>query len=91
MKSKRMWKDDTSNTGNCPSLNRVTDGPEGYIVVGKNVDAETRAQVPEIGPGETAVFVPANVLDRLRQDLPEGGPGTAGLASDPEIVTLRAS
>ncbi len=67
MKSRFMWKDGNSNVGDCPSLNEVIEGPDGYIVVGKNIDEETRAQVPQVGPDETAVFVPANVLDRLRQ------------------------
>jgi hypothetical protein len=39
--------------------------PEGYIVVAKNTDSATQTQIPEVGDDETAVFVPANVLDRL--------------------------
>lgn len=65
-KIKFMWKDEDSRTGNCPALLAVEDGPAGYIVVGKNTGPSVRAQVPEIGEDETAVFVPANVLDRLR-------------------------
>lgn len=61
-----MWKDGTSGTGDCPSLSRVTDGPEGYVVVGKKLDAETLPKVRQVGADELAVFVPANVLDRLR-------------------------
>lgn len=63
-----MWKDQDSRTGGCPSLSRVIKGPDGYVVVGKkNIGAGTLAQIPEIGDDEAAVFVPANVLDRLRQ------------------------
>ena len=61
-----MWKDANSRTGNCPGLHRVTDGTEGYVVVGKSTDPGVRAMIAEIGDDETAVFVPANVLDRLR-------------------------
>jgi hypothetical protein len=62
-----MWKDGDSRTGNCPALLRVDEGPEGYIVVGKNTGPSVRAQIPEISDDETAVFVPANVLDRLNR------------------------
>lgn len=65
-----VLKDGPSNVGNCPSVLRVD---EGYLVVGKIVDAETRARAAAIGAehnsgiadDEDVVFVPANVLDRL--------------------------
>lgn len=65
-----LLKDGPSNVGNCPSVLRVD---EGYLVVGKRVDAATRARAAEAGAGhdsgiaddEDVVFVPANVLDRL--------------------------
>jgi hypothetical protein len=66
VKTERMWKDSQSGTGDCPSLNRVTDGPPGYVIVGKPVDAETRAQISEVGEDELAVWVPLNVIDRMR-------------------------
>jgi len=61
-----MWKDEASRTGNCPGLHRLKEGPAGYVVVGKVTDPSVRAQIAEIGDDEVAVFVPANVLDRLR-------------------------
>lgn len=61
-----MWKDSGSGTGDCPSISRVIEGPAGYVVVGKQLDAETLAKVRQVGPDEVASFVPANVLDRLR-------------------------
>ena len=61
-----MWKDEDSRTGGCPALLAVEEGPAGYIVVGKNTDPSVRAQIAEISDDETAVFVPANVLDRLK-------------------------
>jgi hypothetical protein len=60
-----MWKDTGSGGGGCPSLSK-THGPDGYAVVGKIVDAETLAKIPQIADDETAVWVPANVLDRLK-------------------------
>jgi hypothetical protein len=61
-----MWKTDDSRTGNCPGLHRVEDGPSGYVVVGKTIDPSVRALIAEIDDDETAVWVPANVLDRLK-------------------------
>ena len=58
-----MWKDSGSGTGDCPALYRA---PGGYVVQGKVLDAETRAKLRDLGGDEAAVFIPANVLDRLR-------------------------
>ena len=40
----------------------------GYVVQGVVLDDDTTAQLSQVGNDETAVWVPANVLDRL-QDL----------------------
>lgn len=66
-----MWKTDTSGNGDCESILAV-DG--GYVLVGKVLDDATRAQIhgvgrannSGIGSDETAVFVSADVIDRLR-------------------------
>ena len=58
-----MWKDSGSNVGNCPALYQ-TEG--GYIVQGKVLDAVTLFQVQDLGDDEMAVFVPANVIDRIK-------------------------
>lgn len=57
-----LWKDEGSQTNNCPSLYR-TEG--GYVVQGKSLDDETLNALRDLGDDETGVFVPANVLDRL--------------------------
>lgn len=64
-----MWKDENSQTTNSPSVSKVIAGPEGWVVVGRNLDAATTAQVQYLGEDETAVFVPRNVLARLRDVL----------------------
>jgi hypothetical protein len=64
-----MWKDDKSYTGSCPSISKVVKGPAGYVLVGKKTDPALRAQIPEVGDDEIVMFVPANVIDRIR-DLP---------------------
>jgi hypothetical protein len=58
-----MWKDSASGGGSCPALYRV-DG--GYVVQGKTLDAATAAKMRDLGADEGGVFVPDNVLDRLR-------------------------
>lgn len=58
-----LWKDNNSGMNGCPALYR-TDG--GYVVQGLQLDDATRAQLRQLADGEDAVFVPANVLDRLR-------------------------
>jgi hypothetical protein len=58
-----MWKDLGSNVGDCPALYQV---PGGYVVQGKLLGDQTRLRLRDMGSDETAVFVPANVLDRLR-------------------------
>jgi hypothetical protein len=64
MKIRFMWKDESSNTGNCPAL---YEAPGGYVVQGEFLDDATTAQLRDLGDGETAVFVPANVIDRIRE------------------------
>lgn len=58
-----MWKDGESNFDGCPALYKA-DG--GYVVQGVKLDDTTRAQLRQLADNEDGVFVPANVLDRLR-------------------------
>lgn len=58
-----LWKDTASNGATCPALYR-TDG--GYVVQGIKLDDATRGQLRQLADNEDGVFVPANVLDRLR-------------------------
>ena len=57
-----QWKTNTSAVENCPALYKA---PGGYVVQGKALDAETKAQLRQFGAGEDAVFVPADVIDRI--------------------------
>ena len=61
-----LWKDDASGGGGCPAL-YATEG--GYVVQGIKLTDEERAQLRQLADHEDGVFVPANVLDRLRQTL----------------------
>lgn len=66
-----MWKDVNSGAGDCHAIYEV-DG--GYILVGDILGADELAQVKAVGTAnnsgiaatESALFVKANVLDRLR-------------------------
>jgi hypothetical protein len=49
-----------SNVGNCPAR---YEAPGGYVIQGKKLDAETRAQLRDLGFDEDAVYVPADVVD----------------------------
>jgi hypothetical protein len=63
-----LWKDAASNTGNCPSLSRSRNGDrDGYLVAGIPVAEGTRARIPHISDGEMAVWVPANVIERIKE------------------------
>lgn len=64
MKIKFMWKDSGSQVGNCPAM---YEAPGGYVIQGKQLDDATRAQLRDLSGDEDAVFVPANVIDRIRQ------------------------
>lgn len=64
MEIRFMWKDTSSAGGHCPA---IYEAPGGYVVQGVLLDAETRAQLRDLADTEGAVYVPANVLDRLRE------------------------
>jgi hypothetical protein len=63
MKINFLWKDSNSGGGGCPAL---YEAPGGYVVQGVKLDDETRAQLRQLAADEDAVYVPTNVLDRLR-------------------------
>jgi len=65
MRLRFLWKTGGSNVGNCPALYEAEGG---YVVQGKVIDASTRAQLRDLGAGEDAVFVPADVLDKLTRE-----------------------
>jgi hypothetical protein len=60
-----LWKTDASAGGNCPALYRV-DG--GYVVQGKKLGRRTRRRLRDLGRDETGLFVPADVIERIRAE-----------------------
>lgn len=63
MKIEFMWKTGGSNTGNCPARYKA---PGGYVIQGRKLDDETRAQLRDLGADEDGVWVPADVIDGVR-------------------------
>jgi hypothetical protein len=63
-----LWKDEGSNVGNCSSLSKASNnGRAGYVVNGEPLDEATRRTIPHAAAaGEGAVWVPANVIDRIK-------------------------
>lgn len=59
-----MWKDTNSGGGGCPAI-YSTEG--GYVVQGIQLTDDERAQFRQLADNEDGVYVPANVLDRLRE------------------------
>ena len=66
MEIKFMWKAQGSGGGGCPALYRA---PGGYVVQGKKLDPQTRAMLQQLADDEDGIWVPDDVLDRLK-DLP---------------------
>lgn len=64
--SELMWKTAGSGASGCPQRRKVTTpGLDGYVIVGKRLDAASVAQIEQIAGDEIAVFVPADVVDGL--------------------------
>ncbi|GAA4931793.1 hypothetical protein HD597_012882 [Nonomuraea thailandensis] len=59
------WKTSDSGGGQCPA---IYDAPSGYVVQGKKIDEATRAQLRDLAMDEDAVYVPADVIDRLVEE-----------------------
>jgi hypothetical protein len=64
MELQYLWKDVNSGSSGCPTL-YATEG--GYVVQALRSTTRPRAQLRQLADGEDAVFVPTNVLDRLRE------------------------
>lgn len=61
-----LWKDSGSGGGGCPALYKTDSG---YVVQGVKLTDDERAQLRQLADNEDGVYVPANVLDRLRDRL----------------------
>lgn len=48
----------------CPSRWRVVSAEGGYVIVGKKIDAQTRAQIGPIAEDEDLLWVPPDIIER---------------------------
>jgi hypothetical protein len=64
MELRFMYKTQDSNIGNCPAMYEVTSAEGGYVVQGKRLGLRDRRKLRDLGHSETAVWVPADVIDR---------------------------
>ncbi|CAM3497637.1 lipid A biosynthesis lauroyl acyltransferase [Stackebrandtia soli] len=59
-----LWKTGGSGNDGCPALYKVEGG---YVVQGIKLDNDTRARLRQLADDEDGVFVPSDVLDRLKE------------------------
>jgi hypothetical protein len=59
-----QFKTANSAIENCPCRYRVTSAEGGYVIQGKKLSGETRAQLRQLGLDEDAVWVPDDVIER---------------------------
>ena len=64
MEIKFMWKTKPPPSSNCPALS--TRPPAATSCRARCSTRQTRAQLRQLGGDEDAVFVPANVIDRIK-------------------------
>lgn len=57
------FKDSDSIGGSCPAYYEV---PGGAVFQGKTLDASTKAKLRDLAADEDGVFVPQNIIDRIR-------------------------
>jgi hypothetical protein len=60
MKIHFIRKTRNSTTGNCPAIYQAPNGQ--YVIQGRRLDADTRAQLRDLDPTEEAVLIPADVI-----------------------------
>jgi len=64
MELRFMYKTRDSNISNCPAMYEVTSAEGGYVVQGKRLGLRDRRKLRDLGRDETAVWVPADVIER---------------------------
>jgi capsule polysaccharide export protein KpsC/LpsZ len=73
MKTVQLAKDDASGNGGCPSVRWREDGMA--VVQAQEVDAETFAGLPNVLPGERAVYIRPDVILRAADEIRKRGLG----------------
>jgi capsule polysaccharide export protein KpsC/LpsZ len=73
MKTVQLAKDDASGDGGCPSVHWREDGMA--VVQAQEVDADTFAGLPNVLPGERAVYIRPDVILRAADEIRKRGLG----------------
>ena len=73
MKTIQLAKDGTSGNGGCPSVHWREDGMA--VVQAPEVDADTFAGLPNVLPGERAVYIRPDVILRAADEIRQRGLG----------------
>lgn len=63
-----QFKTNGSAIEGCPARYVVTSAEGGYVVQGKRISDETRAQLRQFAGDEEAVWVPADIIERQQLD-----------------------
>lgn len=64
MQTELQYKTSGCAGGDCPARRKVTSAEGGYVIIGKLLNAADRSQIPGIGDGEDAVWVPDDVIEQ---------------------------
>jgi hypothetical protein len=67
MKTQMLAKDASSGKNGCPAVHLAETGQA--VVQGPKADADTMANLPNLLPGETAVLIDADVIERAAAQL----------------------
>jgi len=67
MKTTLLAKDESSGNGGCPSVHLREDGMA--VVQAPEVDAETFSGLPNVLPGERAVYIGPDVIVRAADEI----------------------
>jgi hypothetical protein len=65
MRIEFQFKTADSLVDECPARYKVIDGKGGYVIQGKRLDDATRAMLRQIANDEDAVWVPADIVERI--------------------------
>ena len=64
MQTELQYKTASCAGNDCPAVRKVTSAEGGYIIVGRRLSAADRAQIPGVGDGEDALWVPDDLIER---------------------------
>ena len=64
MQTELQYKTPSCAGNDCPAVRKVTSAEGGYVIIGKRLSPVDRADIPGVGDGEDALWVPADIIER---------------------------